>query len=75
MADKEALMREYFRFRVQDPEKYLLFDRLESKLMADKAVPAVAGKTARHSCGKLLKSSPASFKPGIDEQKLAECAA
>ena len=37
--DKEALMREYFRFRVQDPDKYLLFDRLESKLMADKAVP------------------------------------
>jgi AcrR family transcriptional regulator len=49
LADKEALMREYFRFRVQDPDKYLLFDRLESKLMADKAVPAVAGQAARHS--------------------------
>jgi AcrR family transcriptional regulator len=42
--DKEALMREYFRFRVQDPDKYLLFDRLESKLMADKAVPQLLEK-------------------------------
>lgn len=42
--DKEALVREYFRFRVQDPDKYLLFDRLESKLIADKAVPALLEK-------------------------------
>jgi AcrR family transcriptional regulator len=42
--DKEALVREYFRFRVQDPDKYLLFDRLESKLVADKAVPALLEK-------------------------------
>lgn len=42
--DREALFREYLRFRVQDPDKYLLFDRLESKLVADKAVPALLEK-------------------------------
>lgn len=42
--DKGALVREYFRFRVQDPDKYLLFDRLELKLTADKAVPALLDK-------------------------------
>ncbi|WP_211213162.1 TetR/AcrR family transcriptional regulator [Perlucidibaca piscinae] len=35
--DKAALVREYFSFRVKDADKYLLFDRLESKLVADKA--------------------------------------
>lgn len=43
-SDKEALFREYLRFRVQDPDKYLLFDRLESKLVADKAVPTLLEK-------------------------------
>jgi len=42
--DKEALVREYFRFRVQDPDKYLLFDRLEAKAVADKAVPTLLDK-------------------------------
>lgn len=42
--DKASLVREYFSFRVQDADKYLLFDRLESKLVADKAVPALVEK-------------------------------
>lgn len=42
--DKQSLVREYFTFRVQDADKYLLFDRLESKLVADKAVPALVEK-------------------------------
>lgn len=42
--DKQALVREYFRFRVQDADKYLLFDRLEGKLMAEGAVPALMEK-------------------------------
>jgi len=37
--DKQSLVREYFTFRVQDADKYLLFDRLESKMVADNAVP------------------------------------
>lgn len=42
--DKQALVREYFRFRVQDADKYLLFDRLEGKLIAEGAVPNLVEK-------------------------------
>lgn len=37
--DKEALSKDYFEFRMQDPEKYLLFNRLEEKLSRAKVVP------------------------------------
>lgn len=42
--DKQTLVREYFTFRVKDADKYLLFERLESKLVADGAVPAMLEK-------------------------------
>lgn len=42
--DREALVREYFQFRIQNPDKYLLFDRLESKLVQEQAVPALLEK-------------------------------
>lgn len=42
--DKQSLVREYFTFRVRDADQYLLFDRLESKLVADKVVPALMEK-------------------------------
>jgi AcrR family transcriptional regulator len=42
--DKQSLVREYFTFRVQDADKYLLFDRLESKMVADNAVPELVEK-------------------------------
>lgn len=42
--DKQSLVREYFTFRVQDADKYLLFDRLEAKLVADNAVPTLMEK-------------------------------
>ena len=38
------MVREYFTFRVRDADQYLLFDRLESKLVADKVVPALVEK-------------------------------
>eukprot|EP00747_Dinoflagellata_sp_TGD_P058219 gnl/TRDRNA2_/TRDRNA2_151023_c1_seq2.p2 gnl/TRDRNA2_/TRDRNA2_151023_c1~~gnl/TRDRNA2_/TRDRNA2_151023_c1_seq2.p2 ORF type:complete len:130 (-),score=26.69 gnl/TRDRNA2_/TRDRNA2_151023_c1_seq2:89-478(-) len=37
--DKEKLTREYFRFRINDPARYQLFDRLENKVIKDHAVP------------------------------------
>jgi len=37
--DKERLAKEYFRFRMADPEKYALFDRLEAKCIAENAMP------------------------------------
>lgn len=69
--DKEALMREYFRFRVQDPDKYLLFDRLECKLLADKAVPELLEKLHAIRAANLVKLSSI-IQEGIDEQKLAD---
>lgn len=69
--DKETLVREYFRFRVQDPDKYLLFDRLESKLTADNAVPQLLEKlhAIRNSNFDKLVSI---VKARIDEKKLAD---
>lgn len=37
--DKSKLPTEYFRFRISDPKRYQLFDRLEHKVIQDQAVP------------------------------------
>jgi AcrR family transcriptional regulator len=37
--DREALSRKYFEFRMSDPQRYLLFDRLEEKVMKANQVP------------------------------------
>lgn len=37
--DKARLVKEYFRFRISDPRRYQLFDRLENKVIKDQAVP------------------------------------
>ncbi len=69
--DKEALIREYFRFRVQDPDKYLLFDRLEAKLVADNAVPALLEKLHAIRASNLDRLSSI-IKERIAEGKLAD---
>lgn len=45
--DKEKLAREYFRFRISDPKRYQLFDRLENKVIQDHAVPELVDKLHR----------------------------
>ena len=45
--DKDRLARDYFRFRMQDPARYALFDRLESKCTAVHAVPELLEKLHR----------------------------
>ena len=45
--EKERLAREYFRFRISDPKRYLLFDRLEHKVIKDHAVPELVDKLHR----------------------------
>ena len=45
--DKERLTREYFRFRISDPSRYQLFDRLEHKVIKDHAVPEMVDKLHR----------------------------
>lgn len=37
--DKDKLIRSYYKFRMQDPNKYALFDRLESKCISEDAMP------------------------------------
>jgi len=37
--DKEALSRAYFEFRMRDPQRYRLFDRLEEKVVKGHQVP------------------------------------
>ncbi|WP_150303936.1 TetR/AcrR family transcriptional regulator [Pseudomonas saliphila] len=37
--DKEALAREYFAFRMSDPDRYRLFDRLEEKVVKASQMP------------------------------------
>ena len=44
---KERLAREYFRFRISDPKRYMLFDRLEHKVIKDHAVPELVEKLHR----------------------------
>ena len=45
--DKERLAREYFRFRISDPKRYQLFDRLENKVIKDHALPELVDKLHR----------------------------
>ncbi len=42
--NKERLVREYFRFRISDPKRYQLFDRLENKVIKDHALPELVEK-------------------------------
>ena len=42
--NKERLAREYFRFRISDPKRYQLFDRLENKVIKDHALPELVAK-------------------------------
>lgn len=69
--NKEALVREYFLFRLQDPDKYLLFDRLEAKLTADNAVPALLEKLHAVRASNFEKLTSI-VKARIEEKKLAD---
>ncbi len=45
--DKDKLVREYFRFRMTDPDRYALFDRLEAKCISENALPELTEKLHR----------------------------
>ncbi len=42
--EPDALFRAFLRFRVQNPDRYLLFDRLEGKMVAEKEVADLVHK-------------------------------
>lgn len=43
----DRLARDYFQFRMEDPDRYALFDRLEAKCAAEHAVPELMEKLHR----------------------------
>lgn len=45
--EREQLAKEFFLFRIKDPKRYMLFDRLEQKLVAARAVPELLEKLHR----------------------------
>lgn len=45
--DKEALSRAYFEFRMRDPQRYRLFDRLEEKVVKGNQVPEMVEELHR----------------------------
>lgn len=42
--DQAKLASEYFRFRISDPKRYQLFDRLEHRVIQEKAVPELVNQ-------------------------------
>lgn len=67
---KEQLAKEFFLFRIKDPKRYMLFDRLEQKLMAAKAVPEMLERLHQiraANSGKLTAIIEARIREGILE--------
>lgn len=64
--DKERLAREYFRFRMADPKRYQLFDRLEQKVIKEQAVPELVDQLHR------IRASNFNHLSQIVEARIAE---
>ncbi len=67
--DKEALSRAYFEFRMQEPAKYLLFNRLEEKLVKANVIPEMMEDLHRFRA-KNLESLSSLITARIDEGHL-----
>ena len=73
--NKEQLAREFFLFRIQDPKRYTLFDRLEQKMVASKAVPELLERLHRiraSNAEKLTRIVTARIKEGVSYQDIIE---
>lgn len=64
--EREQLAKEFFLFRIKDPKRYMLFDRLEQKLVAAKAVPELLQKLHR------TRASNAAVLTGIIQGRIKE---
>lgn len=67
---KEQLAKEFFLFRIKDPKRYMLFDRLEQKLVAARAVPEMLERLHRiraSNAEKLTHIISARIKEGLLE--------
>lgn len=65
-ADREALSRAYYEFRMQQPSKYLLLNRLEEKLVKANAIPEMMEELHR-SRARNLESLSGLIRARIDE--------
>jgi AcrR family transcriptional regulator len=67
---KEQLAKEFFLFRIKDPKRYMLFDRLEQKLVAARAVPELLDRLHRiraSNAEKLTRIVKARIQEGVLE--------
>ena len=64
--DREALSREYFAFRMSDPERYRLFDRLEEKVVKNNQMPDLVEEL--HG----IRASNFNHLTGVIQQRIGE---
>jgi len=64
--DREALSREYFAFRMSDPERYRLFDRLEEKVLKSSQMPELVEEL--HG----IRASNFNHLTGVIQQRIDE---
>ena len=64
--DREALSREYFAFRMSDPERYRLFDRLEEKVVKNNQMPELVEEL--HG----IRASNFNHLTGVIQQRIDE---
>lgn len=69
--NKEALSRAYFEFRMQQPDKYLLFNRLEEKLVKANVIPEMIEELHKFRA-KNLESLSGLITARIDEGLLED---
>lgn len=69
--DRAQLAKEYFSFRMKDPDKYALFDRLEHKLTNQTSCPDLVAKLHEIRASNLDKLASV-IKRRIDEGKLED---
>lgn len=64
--DREALSREYFAFRMSDPQRYRLFDRLEEKVVKTNQMPELIQEL--HS----IRASNFNHLTGVIQERIDE---
>lgn len=64
--DREALSREYFAFRMSDPDRYRLFDRLEEKVVKANQMPELIEELHR------IRASNFNHLTGVIQQRIDE---
>ncbi|MBL4611899.1 MAG: TetR/AcrR family transcriptional regulator [Pseudomonas sp.] len=64
--DREALSRDYFAFRMSDPERYRLFDRLEEKLVKSNQLPELVEELHK------IRASNFNHLTGVIQERIDE---